>query len=272
MHFRAVNKVREKFTADLIQAEVDIRLRHPLLSLVKPWMDKQLTIIKVNPPDFEWEDFTIRFFIVFFQTKLAKEYQWKCHEEAIEACRRKSLDQFVYFLSRDLAFLREVLEYYPFKTTPSLSFLMKNSIGFVWQRAPVLSKELWADQQPTRTFLWDTWIWNPLKWNVRRHFQGNTEVMMKLFSPEPLVLYFEFLRLSRRIWVQRRHRSPIHERDTVATGNTRSNQSFPWKEAVDGQPTRSGRSGDGPTTCKGAGHGHGTLLMLVDIWSLGVVR
>ena len=53
MHFRAVNKVREKFTADLIQAEVDIRLRHPLLSLVKPWMDKQLTIIKVNPPDFE---------------------------------------------------------------------------------------------------------------------------------------------------------------------------------------------------------------------------
>jgi hypothetical protein len=45
---------------------------------------------------------------LFIQTKLAKEYQWKCHEEAIEACRRKSLDQFVYFLSRDLAFLRDV--------------------------------------------------------------------------------------------------------------------------------------------------------------------
>ena len=40
--------MRENFTADLIQAEVDIRLRHPLLSLVKPWMDKQLREVKVK--------------------------------------------------------------------------------------------------------------------------------------------------------------------------------------------------------------------------------
>lgn len=46
--FRAVGKVRERFTADLIQAEVDIRLRHPMLSLVKPWMDKQLHDVKVS--------------------------------------------------------------------------------------------------------------------------------------------------------------------------------------------------------------------------------
>ena len=46
--YRAVGKVRENFTADLIQAEVDIRLRHPLLSLVKPWMDKQLREVKVK--------------------------------------------------------------------------------------------------------------------------------------------------------------------------------------------------------------------------------
>ena len=45
--YRAVSRVREKFTADLIQAEVDIRLRHPLLSLVKPWMDRQLIDVKV---------------------------------------------------------------------------------------------------------------------------------------------------------------------------------------------------------------------------------
>ena len=48
---RAVGKVRERFTADLIQAEVDIRLRHPLLSLVKPWMDKQLHDIRVRDWD-----------------------------------------------------------------------------------------------------------------------------------------------------------------------------------------------------------------------------
>lgn len=45
---RAVGKVRERFTADLIQAELDIRLRHPMLSLVKPWMDKQLYGVKVR--------------------------------------------------------------------------------------------------------------------------------------------------------------------------------------------------------------------------------
>ena len=41
-------KVREKFTADLIQAEVDIRLQYPLLSLVKRWMDKQLSDVRVS--------------------------------------------------------------------------------------------------------------------------------------------------------------------------------------------------------------------------------
>ncbi|XP_046650573.1 uncharacterized protein LOC124341686 isoform X1 [Daphnia pulicaria] len=135
---RAVAKVRERFTADLIQAELDIRLRHPMLSLVKPWMDKQLCSVK---------------------TKLAKEYQWKCHEEAIEACRRKSLDQFVYFLSRDLAFLRD--------------------------RAPILSKELWADKQATRSFIWDTWIWNPRAWIIRRYFQGTAEVIPTHLSGTP---------------------------------------------------------------------------------------
>uniref|UniRef100_A0A0P5JHB7 Uncharacterized protein n=1 Tax=Daphnia magna TaxID=35525 RepID=A0A0P5JHB7_9CRUS len=135
---KAVAKVRERFTADLIQAELDIRLRHPMLSLVKPWMEKQLHSIKV---------------------KLAKEYQWKCHEEAIDACRLKSLDQFVYFLSRDLAFLRD--------------------------RAPILSKELWADKQATRTFHWDTWIWNPRAWIIRRHFQGGVEVIPTHLSGTP---------------------------------------------------------------------------------------
>ncbi len=87
---QSVGRVRDRFTADLIQAEVDLRLRHPLLSLVHPWMQKRLQHVKI---------------------RLLEEYQWKCHEEAIEACRLKSLDQFVYFLSRDLAFLRDVIKY-----------------------------------------------------------------------------------------------------------------------------------------------------------------
>lgn len=135
---RSVIKLRDQFTADLIQAEVDIRLQNPLLSLVKPWMDKQSNDIKV---------------------KLIKEYRWKCHEEAIEACRKKSLDQFVYFLSRDLAFLKE--------------------------RGPMLRKELWADKEPTRIFHWDTWTWNPYSWVVKRHFQDNVEVISTHLSDTP---------------------------------------------------------------------------------------
>ena len=108
-------KVRERFTADLIQAEVDIRLQNPLLSLVKRWMDKQLNDVKVL---LEVMQDIHRFNLFHYpQVKLMKEYRWRCHEEAIEACRKKSLDQVVYFLSRDLAFLKEVVISFDFSPT-----------------------------------------------------------------------------------------------------------------------------------------------------------
>ena len=47
----------------------------------------------------------------------------------------------------------------------------------------MLSKELWSDKQPTRNYNWDTWIWNPRAWIVRRHFQGNVEVGLFFRSP-----------------------------------------------------------------------------------------
>ncbi len=49
----------------------------------------------------------------------------------------------------------------------------------------MLSKELLADKQATRTFLWDTWIWNPRSWIIRRHFQGSTEIISNHISPTP---------------------------------------------------------------------------------------
>lgn len=41
---------------------------------------------------------------------------------------------------------------------------------------PVLRKELRKVRQPIRTFLWQTPIWMPSKWFVRRSFQGQSEV------------------------------------------------------------------------------------------------
>jgi len=129
---RAVNKVRQKFTTDLIQAEVDIRLRHPLLCLVKSWMDKQMVTIQVIFQSLKSTFFFISdhpiSFLYSFQSKLTKDYQWKCHEEAIEACRKASLNQLVYFLSRDLAFLKEVFQYINHKNRETTEMLVSISV------------------------------------------------------------------------------------------------------------------------------------------------
>ena len=37
-----------------------------------------------------------------------KQNQWVGHEEAVELCRNENLDQAVYFLQRDLIFMRDV--------------------------------------------------------------------------------------------------------------------------------------------------------------------
>lgn len=49
----------------------------------------------------------------------------------------------------------------------------------------MLSKELLADKQATRSFLWDTWTWNPHHWVVRRHFQGAVDVVPTHLSNTP---------------------------------------------------------------------------------------
>ena len=47
-------------------------------------------------------------FIESFQEDFAEQNQWVAHEEAIEFCRIEHLDQAVYFLQRDLIFMRDV--------------------------------------------------------------------------------------------------------------------------------------------------------------------
>lgn len=47
-------------------------------------------------------------YIDIFQEKFIQECQWSAHEEALTLCREYKLHQAVYFLQRDLAFMREV--------------------------------------------------------------------------------------------------------------------------------------------------------------------
>ena len=83
-------------------------------------------------------------------SKLTKS-TWAAHEEAIKMCAKHNLQQSAYFLNRDLAFMKE--------------------------REPVLMKELRNDKTPTRSFQWSCRIWSPKSWIIRRHFQGQSEII-----------------------------------------------------------------------------------------------
>lgn len=42
------------------------------------------------------------------RTKFSIENQWSAHEEALSLCNAEKLHQTVYYLNRDLAFMKEV--------------------------------------------------------------------------------------------------------------------------------------------------------------------
>ena len=178
---RSAKKVRERFTADLIQAEVDIRLRHPLLSLIQPWMDKQLRQIKVR----KFSDiiprpgYLIR--IVYFAGTAGGGLPMEVSRRSDRNVPGEIAGPVCLLplarlgLSQRRTTFRQSVERFS-------DYFLSLSNG---QRAPMLSKELAADKQPTRTFTWDTWIWRPSSWIVRRHFRGVVEVVPTHLSKTP---------------------------------------------------------------------------------------
>ena len=103
---------------------------YPVLSRISPWLRSKLETAELS--------------------KL-NTTTWAAHEEAIKVCVKHNLNQTVYFLNRDLAFMKE--------------------------REPVLLKELKNAKTPTRNFQWAIRIWSPKSWIIRRSFQGHSEVI-----------------------------------------------------------------------------------------------
>ncbi|KAL4132482.1 hypothetical protein QTP88_009622 [Uroleucon formosanum] len=134
MH-RAVENVQRKIIKQKNTLSQRMQYTYPVLSRIGPWMRDKQTIA---------------------EEKCIQECQWSAHEEALTLCKEYKLHQAVYFLQRDLAFMRE--------------------------REPVLSKELKAVKIPTRTFHWLTQIWLPKNWIVRRSFQGQSETIPTVLS------------------------------------------------------------------------------------------
>ncbi|XP_075230474.1 uncharacterized protein LOC142329675 isoform X3 [Lycorma delicatula] len=134
MH-RAVENVERKLTKMKDCLKQRLEYIHPILSRIGPWMRDKLRNA---------------------EERFIEECKWSAHEEALMLCNNQHLHQTVYFLHRDLIFMKE--------------------------REPVLLKELRKVKTPTRTFHWRTQIWFPGNWVVRRCFQGQSEVIPTVLS------------------------------------------------------------------------------------------
>ncbi|XP_030754371.1 uncharacterized protein LOC115881129 isoform X2 [Sitophilus oryzae] len=136
MH-RAVENVQHRLQKTQEDYKNRLNHVHPILSRIRPWLRSKL------------RNSDLRF---------SFENQWSAHEEALALCNSQRLHQTVYFLNRDLAFMKE--------------------------REPALLRELKKVKTPTRSFLWPTQIWLPTNWIVRRNFQGQSEVVPTVLSKQ----------------------------------------------------------------------------------------
>ncbi|KMQ94296.1 hypothetical protein RF55_5560 [Lasius niger] len=137
MH-RAVENMQRKLSQTKESLRRRIENEHPVLSRIQPWMRDRMREAEEN---------------------FIEECEWSAHEEALTLCSHQNLTQTIYFLNRDLTFMKE--------------------------REPVLLKELRKVKTPTRTFQWPTQIWLPKNWIIRRNFQGQSEIIPTVLSNTP---------------------------------------------------------------------------------------
>ncbi|XP_017770930.1 PREDICTED: uncharacterized protein LOC108558515 isoform X2 [Nicrophorus vespilloides] len=136
MH-KAVESVQRRLSKSQEMVKSRLCSAHPVLSRIAPWLRSRLNTAEL---------------------KFSIGNQWSAHEEALTLCHGQKLNQTIYFLNRDLAFMKE--------------------------REPALLRELRKVKKPTRNFLWPTQIWLPTNWIVRRNFQGQSEVVPTVLSKQ----------------------------------------------------------------------------------------
>ncbi|KAL7033342.1 hypothetical protein ACKWTF_007549 [Chironomus riparius] len=134
MH-KAIEKMKKDINKTRKVQECLLKENYPVLSRITAWMNEKLDSAE----------------------KLRiQETLWAAHDEAIRVCLKNNLQQTIYFLNRDLSF-------------------MKN-------RETVLIKELKNAKKPTRSFTWSCRIWNPNSWIIKRNFQGQSEIIPTVIS------------------------------------------------------------------------------------------
>lgn len=86
MH-RAVENVQRRLTKTKEALRSHVEREHPVLSRIGPWMRDRMYEAEAN---------------------FIEDCEWSAHEEAVALCGHQNLQQTVYFLNRDLIFMREV--------------------------------------------------------------------------------------------------------------------------------------------------------------------
>lgn len=87
MH-RAVENVQRKLSQTKESLRRRMESEHPILSRIQPWMRDRMREAEEN---------------------FIEECEWSAHEEALALCSNQNLQQTVYFLNRDLTFMKEVI-------------------------------------------------------------------------------------------------------------------------------------------------------------------
>ncbi|XP_041363220.1 uncharacterized protein LOC121378908 [Gigantopelta aegis] len=128
---KAVQNLQEKMQKFKEQLVNHLKKEYPVKSRIRAWMNEQQEAFKHD----------------FITQNL-----WSAHEEAISICEDQGLQQAIYFLRRDLNFIKE--------------------------RDAVLHQELSKVKKPTRTFSFSTRIWLPRNWIIRRQSYGDVEVIV----------------------------------------------------------------------------------------------
>lgn len=86
MH-RAVENMQRKLSQTKDSLRRRIENEHPVLSRIQPWMRDRMREAEEN---------------------FIEECEWSAHEEALTLCNHQNLTQTIYFLNRDLTFMKEV--------------------------------------------------------------------------------------------------------------------------------------------------------------------
>ncbi|KAJ8317953.1 hypothetical protein KUTeg_003044 [Tegillarca granosa] len=122
---KAVRNVQVKMIRHKEKLVAHLNATYPVKSRIQAWMNEQIEA---------------------FETDFISQNLWSAHEEAISICEEEDLKQAVYFLKRDLNFIKE--------------------------RESVLLKELVTIKIPRRRFTFSTRIWMPRNYIITK-IHGN---------------------------------------------------------------------------------------------------